>query len=43
MRWVILLQIFKLFKLLKKNYSKFVKEILDHDRIGIKVDSYNLN
>ena len=43
MKWVILLQIFRLFKLLKKNYLKFLKEIQDQDHIEIKVDSYNLN
>jgi len=43
MKWDKILQIFRLFKLLKKNYLKFLKEILDHDHIGIKVASFNLN
>ena len=43
MKWTINLQIFRLYNLLKKNYLKFLKEILDHDHIEIKVANYNLN
>lgn len=43
MKWDKILQIFRLFRLLKKNYLKFLKEILDHDHTGIKVASYNFD